>query len=153
MIDETTRKPLSGMDIGWVAGLLEGEGSFFIVKTRGGKHGITIYRYAHLVVGMTDLDTIQKFHRIVGCTAKISSVINKRGKLMYHRAHLTGKRAVEWMMTIYCLMSQRRQAAIRKCLDEWKRTPSTEERRRKACVKAAKNRVRDEENGQFIAKT
>lgn len=132
------------VQIAWVAGILEGEGSFFMLRNHVGGR---IYRYPRVVVGMSDRDTIERV--AVLWNTKVGSVVNKRGNLMIHRAGLTGRRAIRWMMTIYPLMSQRRQAAIKKCIDEWRFAPDTQARRRRACSKASVRRLRDDA-GQFL---
>lgn len=53
------------LELGWAAGLFEGEGSI-AVRARGhGKHG----PYVALHLGMTDLDVVEHFQAVVGCGA------------------------------------------------------------------------------------
>lgn len=50
-------------ELAWVAGLLEGEGCFTIANQRQwSRH----YRYPVIACTMTDLDVIQRLHKLVG---------------------------------------------------------------------------------------
>ncbi len=53
------------VEIAWCAGLFEGEGSVFQVNQirSNGKN----YQYLRAVLKMTDLDIVEKFHKLVGC--------------------------------------------------------------------------------------
>lgn len=104
-------------DIYWVAGLLEGEASFSYVWHRGSMPRISIH--------MTDFDVLNKLKNITGSDFTIGEV-NKR-KLDNHPNwktcyifNINGKLAVQWMMTIYPLMGERRRYAIRNILFLWK---------------------------------
>ena len=99
---------VSKEEIYWVAGLLEGEGYFGSEKNT-----------PRVTLGMTDLDTVEKFASIVGATTTIEPCIRGRKKVFY-RVSINGARAAGVMQTVYSLMSKRRQARIREVLPLWK---------------------------------
>jgi len=97
--------------IDWVAGILDGEGSFLITKRNN---------YPKIWLGMTDLDIVQRVRNIMNSSTKI---INRKripkNKEVYE-FHLSGSLAIQWMMTLYPLMSNRRREKIREILSTWK---------------------------------
>ena len=105
-------------DIYWIAALLEGEGCFTIQKA----HGKLSTPLISLI--MCDLDVLERAHRLLRVTAKITrhNALNPKWKSSFG-FHLTGTPAIAWMMTVYPIMGQRRQARIREILAWWKRRP------------------------------
>lgn len=104
------------LEIGWIAGILEGEGCFSINNRLPWAPRIT--------VGLYDLDVINKIKNITHCNYLVTSMdkpdhINTRTKLYYYITIPTDK-AIQWMMTIYPLMSKRRQETIKTLLNNWK---------------------------------
>ncbi len=102
---------LTVREIAWLAGLLEGEGSFHI------KDGC-----AHLQMQSTDKDVIRRATEVLS-TKFHDSPCKPRGKDTYKpvwRLAVHGTRAISWMMTLYSLMGERRQTKIREVLDQWK---------------------------------
>jgi hypothetical protein len=114
---------LSTLQIGWIAGILEGEGSF----------GLTNNKTTPCIwLGMTDKDTVEKLRDLIDPSQDISISEDNR-KDTYkpvYRLTLNNKRAVGWMMTIYSLMSERRKAKIRECLTAWKQFKPDESKSR-----------------------
>lgn len=100
-------------EIAWIAGLLEGEGSFGL--TNNGKSPC-------IWLSMTDVDTVQKVRDVIDKSKSIAISIDSRKESYKDQYKITfnGSKAVAWMMTIYPLMSIRRQARIRECLNAWK---------------------------------
>lgn len=97
-------------DIAWIAGLLEGEGSFAMTsKTAGYK----------ISLGMTDPDVIGKAAEILG-TNKISIEERPKYNNKFYKIGIYGNLAIQWMMTIYPLMGMRRQSKIAEILNIWK---------------------------------
>jgi hypothetical protein len=97
----------STSELYWLAGLLDGEGCFLV----------NVYT-PRLALAMTDVDTVERAATLMG--AKIGKPwVLKSGKPYWNFA-LYGTRAIEWMQTLYVLMSVRRQAAIRRCLKQWR---------------------------------
>lgn len=96
-------------DIYWLAGLLEGEGCFSL--TNG---------YPRMSVAMTDRDVILQVCLLL-CLPVLGPYKQTypTGKPIY-RCQVTGKRAVGIMLTLYPLLSMRRQASIQRCVLAWK---------------------------------
>lgn len=100
-------------DLYWLAGLIEGEGSFMWNST------------PTIAVQMTDEDVINRACKIIGIKPRNPYQCKKGNrKLVYHFA-ICGSRAISWMMTLYSLMGERRKANIRELLLEWKSRPGT----------------------------
>lgn len=97
--------------IAWVAGLLEGEGCFCLRS-----HGHNPF----IALSMCDLDIVIRVAKILGGHKVIKCKADTRGGKRLFRLNVYGRRAVEWMMTMYPLMGERRQSKIRECLHDWK---------------------------------
>ena len=54
---------ISAADVAWVAGIMEGEGSF--VMSNGYKNGVC-YRYPRVIAGMTDQDVVARLASYFG---------------------------------------------------------------------------------------
>lgn len=121
------RAPLPSSDIAWLAGLLEGEGCFYM--RQGGKYrGVPYQRYPAIDVAMTDKDVIMRVcamwnRKVVGMTGRGKSR-NKNWQTLW-RAGITGTTAIAWMFTVYPFMGARRKAKIREVVAVWRQTPST----------------------------
>jgi len=96
----------------YIAGLLEGEGSF------GFYSGPTIQIY------MTDYEPIRRLRHYMKADVAIrnrknysTSQLCKKTQYIF-RVH--GSLAIQWMMTIYPLMSPRRKEQIRNVITSWK---------------------------------
>ena len=100
---------ITAIEIGWIAGILEGEGCFYYNSSPS------------IVVVMTDEDTIAKFAKIIGRPYTIKGVGG--GYKMNYCAAIYGSPAIAWMFTIYSLMSKRRQAKILETINKWKGIP------------------------------
>lgn len=104
-------------DIYWLAGLLEGEGSFiWNVST------------PRIKLAMTDKDVIEKAKLLMTPLSKTTTCHNGNNK-NYHQFAITGFNAIQWMMTIYSLMGRRRKNQIKKVLLEWKNTSAIQRSR------------------------
>lgn len=98
-------------DIAWLAGLLEGEGWFTI---QGGSPTIGL--------NMTDEDIVARAARLVGATnmgIKPNSPNGNNIKTQY-KWTIGGTKAVQWGLTIYSFMGQRRRARIRELMAVWR---------------------------------
>lgn len=101
-------------DIHWLAGLLEGEGSFGFYESRGAG-------FLALQLGMADLDVMQRAKKLMGVTSLIHRrKANSKSTVTHYCFSLRGHRAAGWMMTLYSLLGQRRQKRIRESLAQWK---------------------------------
>jgi hypothetical protein len=99
------------IDIAWLAGLIEGEGSFQW-------HSTPI-----ITLQMTDKDVLERVSLL--CGYGITSY-TPRGKSTYKQVwglRMAGSRAVAWMMTLYQFMGVRRRAKIAELLHRWKKAP------------------------------
>lgn len=108
------RPEISDLDLGWVAGFLEGEGTFGRYRTNG-RHS-----YPRVSCGSTDLDQLERLQALLGGIGTIH-----KGKVREGREHhkpywmwqlSAGKQATGVMGMLYELMSPRRQAAISEAL-------------------------------------
>lgn len=105
------------IELAWVAGLIEGEGTFGAYKTnvKGGT-----YKQFSVAVQMTDLDVLQKLHRITGLGTVIEA---KRTKKENHKTCYVWKigsrpEAKQFMQELLPLMGERRSARITELLEE-----------------------------------
>ena len=116
--------PVRTRDIHWIAGLIEGDGCFFVRK---GKYNngpaYSAYReYPGIDISMTDEDVVKHAHQIAGGT--FSKLKHKtRGDKSIYSLRLRGKHALSWMMTLFPLMGRRRQAKLKEILLKWRTSP------------------------------
>lgn len=86
-------------DLHWLAGLMEGEGSFFL--SRKG--------YPYMSIGMNDEDVIVDVAQMTH--SNVSYTRNKSGTMRY-MIQIGGQRALDWMLKLFPYMGDRRQAKI-----------------------------------------
>lgn len=102
---------ISQRDIGWAAGLLDGEGCFTLARSK-------TYRYPRIVCNMTDKEPLDKLQQLFG-----GNVHTIKRNVLYKQAwcwEVSGSRAVGIMLTLWSLLCPRRQAKIREIVTEWK---------------------------------
>lgn len=134
----------SAVEIAWLAGLLEGEGSFLMIRSS------KVYRYPQIVVNMTDRDVIVRVAGLFGGSVyDIPRYVE--GRKLSYRAQITGSGAAQWMMDLYPWLGERRRSRIDKVLAEYRAQEPTQVRRQRACSEAASKRLRSNSNGQFTA--
>ena len=137
------RRPLPLLDdyqLAWLAGLLEGEGYFGIIRSKS--NGKT-YRYARIGISMTDRDVVARVAALLD--ASVASVKPSGvSRLPQFRAVLVGQKAVTLMCAMYPLMGERRRRQIEKVLDFEKTRPDPNTARRRWSSDAARSRPRDE---------
>lgn len=114
-------------DIRWLSGWLEGEGSFHM------KREFNKLPRPCLQVSACDKDVVERGAEIMQ-NAKIylyPQTQIRLGRQPLYRIHLVGRKAAEWMMTVYSLMGKRRQERIREIISEWQtlRQPMTRSER------------------------
>ena len=105
---------ISELDIGWLAGLLEGEGSF------------RYYHSQQIDLNMTDEDVVERYARITGelTESKVNIVVrndskaNKKHKVVF-RVTISGERARIVMRTIVGHMGWRRRQRIWQSLNKY----------------------------------
>lgn len=139
-------------DLYWLAGILEGEGSFMMSRNWvGGK----LYLYPKVVVTMTDEDVIERAAHLFGTSVYKVPVSKSKGRENYkqqYRAQISGVRAAEVMVVLLSIMGNRRSEKIQEILDAYGEIESTEIRRKRSCQEAASKRMRNDA-GRFIVST
>lgn len=127
--------------IEWAAGFLEGEGSF---TSSSGSKG---YPTCRVQAGQVQKEPLEQLHRMFGgtliCRERKEFMSPSNGKIYkansdwFWWCHQTRARGI--MMTIYSLMSPRRQEQIRNCFSKWQRnghaTAWQRKREREAMIK------------------
>lgn len=97
-------------NIYYIAGLLEGEGCF------------GFYGCPSIQINMTDLDTIEKAKLILDIRNKNIVRMQNKGAKNYKNSftlNVSGDVAIQWMMTLYPLMSIRRKEKIKEIIGKW----------------------------------
>lgn len=88
----------------WLAGILEGEGSFMVGSP-------STPRMSKIALRMSDQDVVEKVAKILGVAVTKNLPRQAHYKPMF-QLKLAGKRAVEWMLVLRPLMGLRRQGQI-----------------------------------------
>ena len=101
-------------DIIYLAGLLEGEGCFRYESRRVGPS---------IVLGMTDKDVVEKAALLLGSGVVMRKLHPDKLWKPCYISKVHGRAAAGWMMTLYPLLGERRQAKIREVLTKWKLDP------------------------------
>jgi hypothetical protein len=107
--------PLSLTELHWLAGLLEGEGSFMTGPPSS--PGLPV-----IAVNMTDLDVMARVGRIFGRKVQALKPRNVRWRTSY-QVRVNGGAAVHWMTLLRPLMGWRRQAQIDRALASYAPRP------------------------------
>ena len=122
------------MEVMWLAGLLEGEGSF--VKNKNSRGGFTPGVY----LGTTDKDVAERAAHIL--TARVygpySHASKPKNKPIYC-VHIHSRKAIGWMMTLYTLLGERRRSQVRRVLEMWKSRRSGPDRARAGWITRRRN--------------
>ena len=106
-------------DLYWLAGIIEGEGSFIYphIKLKDGSKG---QGYPRVQVKMTDEDVVRKCQKVAG-VGKVHGPHQPPGnrKLTWTWAVTKKVDGTALMQTLYLLMGTRRRSKIIECLQEW----------------------------------
>jgi hypothetical protein len=102
-------------ELGWLAGILEGEGCFWIHQKS------STQRYPKVTITMTDEDVVANVARLLGSSVTPQKARGNRKPT--YKTQLTGKRAVQAMKLVRPYMHGRRQEKIDEILGEF--SPST----------------------------
>lgn len=103
---------LSNEDLYWLAGILEGEGSFGLTRCHvKGK----CYKYPLIQLNMTDEDIVERVAKLYGSLYRGYRGAKPGNKNRFSTT-LTNKRADELMRVLYPIMGKRRQKRIREVL-------------------------------------
>lgn len=92
-------------DLQWAAGFIEGEGHFQPNRKSGSAHAV-----------QKDPEPILKLQSLFGGTVSSRSVVTRGARRSYWHWDVSGARARGFMMTIFGLMTKRRQGQIRVAL-------------------------------------
>ena len=125
---------MTSADIYWLAGWLEGEGTFGIKKNGS----------PYINSGCKDKDIVERFASITG---NHTSVYLHSGGIWYYQ--LGGARAIQWMMTLYPLMGERRKLKIKYCIDCWKSKQEYTPKRNRIGDKCKKGHIIIKDNIQI----
>lgn len=98
-------------ELGWLAGLLEGEGCFSLNTSNNRK-------YVRFVIASVDKDVLDRVSQLIGRTS-----VNKMKKYKPHhkdtwRLTVSGELAAAWMEAVLPLMGVRRRQQIEHALRE-----------------------------------
>lgn len=102
----------------WLAGLLEGEGSF-IYLSHEDKEGGSNYN-VQISISMADKDIVEKVAKIFKTKVYVDKGPkgkNKDYKVIY-KTYKYGFRALRWMQKLYPLVSKRRKKQIERCFNK-----------------------------------
>jgi hypothetical protein len=107
---------MSSFEFGWVVGVLEGEGCFFVNTCGTPKYGP--YAYARVAVCMTDRDVLERLRDLtgIGRLEKIRARKDPKHKPISQWVVCRNQEAIELMVAVYPHMGARRQAKIREVL-------------------------------------
>lgn len=114
----------------WLAGILEGEGSFCYQSTNKKSRPLP-----WISIAMSDEDVIAKVSKIWNKKYSGYQPKNMKQKMMYQTA-VRGNLAASWMMILYQFMGNRRSQKIKYILEEWRKTPNTFQCRSIAATKS-----------------
>lgn len=111
---------MKDIELGWVAGIIEGEGSFSLDNRQG-------YNYPIIQVSMSDEDTINRLLEVTNigtvCFSHPASQAIRGDKPLWKWKVSKQQDTIALMNLIFPLMSQRRQHRITEVLNAWENTP------------------------------
>jgi hypothetical protein len=136
-------------ELAWLAGLLEGEGTFMVVNCHTKNLAGRVYRYPCITVNMTDRDVIERVALLFG-GQKVHSIKPRPQRLPAFRAVVTGEPAAILMRCLLPFMGLRRRRKIKECLVEWGSRPEANKARSLSMKKAVKKRKRSS-SGTFVS--
>lgn len=100
----------SSTEVAWLAGLLEGEGCFYL----------SVLGYLQIELAMTDLDVVQRAAKVGGAVTTITTRYDKRGtRKPTYRICFNGFQAIRIMEKILPYMGKRRTAKIERLIKVW----------------------------------
>jgi hypothetical protein len=91
--------------VSWLAGLLEGEGTFGTIRTRG-------HDYPILKVSMCSEDVVSRAARLISAPSVTVQQPEHEGWSVAYAAAISGSEAASWMRTLRSRMGRRRTEAI-----------------------------------------
>lgn len=105
---------ITPLDLAWLAGILEGEGSFIVnSRTRTPKNGEPWKQVdVRVQINMTDEDVISRVAHLIGRNYRTDATPVSRGHKIKYATEISGHRAVLLMQHLRPLMGRRRQKQI-----------------------------------------
>jgi hypothetical protein len=100
---------MDALEVAWLAGLLEGEGSFMAPSPSQPTQ-------PRITVQMCDADVISRVGRCFGVNYHLTDKRHPEKWKQSFRVHVKGRKAIELMRLIYPFMSKRRKAQIDRAL-------------------------------------
>src|SRR5258706_4559583 len=100
-------------DQAWLAGLLEGEGSFCIQRSDGNS-------YPLIKVEMSEADIVRRAAELMGAPSLQTRAPRKAHWRTTYVAAVAGERAAVWMRSLAPLMGDRRSRSIARALTEYR---------------------------------
>lgn len=135
----------SSEEIAWLAGILDGEGSFLLNRSIvGGK----VYLYPKITVNMTDLDVMERVADLFGTSTYV--LPKKEDRKQAWRASIQGAGAVSLMRLLRPWMSERRGEKIDELVAYWEARSSARAQRSDSMKRVVATRRRDA-MGRLIA--
>lgn len=110
----TGRESLDPIVFGWLVGIIEGEGSFFLMKQEGRK------TRAGFSISMTDRDTVARVAQLIGGKVHVEKPresAHSRGWKQAYRTYLAGPRALQLALEVEPYLSKRRREKIQEIID------------------------------------
>ena len=101
-----------GCEVAWLAGLLEGEGTFSRTHADG-------HAYPVLAVKMCSQDVVLRAAAALGTTNVHEAQPRDASWRITYRASISGAAAADWMQRLRPLMGERRRSAIDLALDDY----------------------------------
>lgn len=113
--------PWTRESLAWLAGLLEGEGSFLLHKqTSKWRDRLYHYRYPRVTLQMTDEDIVNRAHQTAGLGNVCGPFYPKGGRKATWVWHVTtGSDAYALMVALYPWLGVRRKADISAVIRSW----------------------------------
>jgi hypothetical protein len=115
---------MTPMELAWLAGWLEGEGTFYFTKTKSSPTVV-------IQVFSVDFDVIEKAAKLMG--GAIYSIKPRGRSQGGFRVHLESQPAVDLMNDLLPLMGARRVAQIQIALEGWRTRPNRPTHKLCAC--------------------
>lgn len=99
------------LDIGWIAGFIEGEGTF-------GCRGKTVF----VSVSQVQKEPIDRLHAMLGGKVYRIEQMDGSRRMAFYKWFVHNEQARGLIMTLFALMSPRRKAQMKAALAPWLRT-------------------------------
>lgn len=103
---------MTEIETAWLAGLLEGEGSFRVKVPRRDRG----YKQVVISLGMTDEDVVRRVAKVTHATAHVCRVECKGNRKTRWDLQISGRHAQEIMRAVLPHMGERRSGKIRELL-------------------------------------